>query len=132
MRSFRSRTFLAAGAFVSAVATAWSLFLSIGLGLIPCELCWYQRILMYPLPLILAVAALEERPTVYRVVLPLSTLGAAVAMYHSYLQRTTTVCDFAGDCAAVVYTVGPFSTPNLSLVAFVSVTVLVAAAAVDC
>lgn len=130
MPSVRSRTFLAAGAVVSTVATVWSLFLSFGLGLVPCELCWYQRILMYPLSLVLAVAAWERRVTVYRVALPLSVFGTAIAAYHSYLQRTTAVCDFAGECAAIVYTVGPLSTPNLALLTFVSVAVFVVAAAV--
>jgi disulfide bond formation protein DsbB len=109
------------------VATAGSLYLSLGLGLAPCELCWYQRILMYPLVVVLGVAAAERRAGVWKTVLPLSVFGTGVAAYHSYLQATTVACGFAGDCAAVLWRapVVGLTVPNLSLVAFVLVTGLV-------
>jgi disulfide bond formation protein DsbB len=48
---------LALAALVAAVATAGSLYLSEGAHLVPCRLCWYQRTMMYPLAVILVVAA---------------------------------------------------------------------------
>jgi len=119
---------LALAALVAAAATAGSLYLSLGLGLVPCELCWYQRILMYPLVVVLGVAAAERRPGVRRTALPLSVLGTGVAAYHSALQATTTSCGFAGECAAVLWRapVVGLTVPNLSLVAFALVTGLVA------
>jgi disulfide bond formation protein DsbB len=122
---------LSLATLVAAVATAGSLYLSLGLGLAPCELCWYQRILMYPLAVVLGVAAAERRAGVWRTVLPLSVLGTGVAAYHSYLQVTTVSCGFAGDCAAVLWRVPVlgWTVPNLSLVAFVLVTGLVAGTA---
>lgn len=115
---------LAAGAVVALVATAGSLFLSEVWGLVPCALCWYQRILMYPLVVVLGVAAYERRPGVYRTVLPLSASGVAVAAYHSWLQTGTGACGFGGGCGAVQYRLEPLglTVPNLALIAFLLVT----------
>lgn len=121
---------LAVGTLVAAVATTGSLYLSVGLGLVPCELCWYQRILMYPLVVVLGVALVERRPGVYRTVLPLSTLGTALAAYHSWLQLSAGArCSFGG-CAAVQLRVVGLTVPNLSLVAFLGVTAAAAGLAV--
>jgi disulfide bond formation protein DsbB len=121
------RTLLALTTVVAAVATAGSLYFSLGLGLVPCELCWYQRILMYPLVVVLGVAAVEDRPGVWRTVLPLSIGGLAVSAYHSYLQAASVACGIgAGGCAVVQWRaplVG-LSIPNLSLAAFLLVTVV--------
>lgn len=121
---------LALATLVATVATAGSLYLSLGLGLTPCELCWYQRILMYPLVVVLGVAVAERRPDVWRTVLPLSVLGAGTATYHSYLQVTAVSCGFAGECAAILWRapIVGLTVPNLSLVAFTLVTGLVAVA----
>ncbi len=53
---------MAALTVVAGVATAGSLYFSEVLGLVLCDLCWYQRILMYPLVVVLGVAAWENRP----------------------------------------------------------------------
>jgi len=118
------RHLLAFGGFVALVATAGSLYLSLGLGLVPCELCWYQRILMYPLVVVFGVALVEHRATVYRTVLPLSVSGAAVAAYHSWLQVAGSglQCGVGGGCGAVLLRVAGLTIPNLSLVAVVLVT----------
>lgn len=125
------RAALVPATLVAGVATAGSLYLSLGLGLVPCELCWYQRILMYPLVVVLGVAAAEHRTGVWRTVLPLSVPGIGVAAYHSYLQVASVSCGFAGACAAVLWRapVVDLTVPNLSLVAFVLVTGLAAAPA---
>lgn len=117
----RARIALVAGTVVAAVATAGSLWLSLGLGLTPCRLCWYQRILLYPLVVVLGVAAFEDRPGVLATAAPLAVAGAAVAAYHSWLQLTTTSCGFGTvSCAAVVWRspVVGLTVPNLSLAAF--------------
>lgn len=117
-----ARPILLAAALVAAVATAGSLFFSLGLGLVPCELCWYQRILMYPLVVVLGVAAMEDRPGVYRTVLPLSVLGGSISAYHSYLQVAMTSCGFSGSCAVVQLRLLGLSIPNMALVAFALIT----------
>ncbi|WP_436909448.1 disulfide bond formation protein B [Halosimplex marinum] len=124
--SLDARYPLAAGTLVALAATAGSLYLSEGLGLVPCELCWYQRILMYPLVVVFGVALVERRPGVARTVLPLSTLGTALAAYHSWLQIAGGGrCAFGG-CATVQLRVVGLTIPNLSLVAFALVTTVVA------
>lgn len=119
------RHLVAFGALVAAVATAGSLYLSLGMGLIPCELCWYQRILMYPLVVVFGVAVVEGRSAVYRTVLPLSILGASIAAYHSWLQIAGSglQCGVGGGCGAVLLRVFGLTIPNLSLIAFLLVTV---------
>jgi disulfide bond formation protein DsbB len=123
----RTRFWLAAGTLVAMVATAGSLWFSLGLGLIPCELCWYQRILMYPLVVVLGIAMIENRPGAWRTVLPLAIPGGIIAAYHSMLQVTTTSCSFSGSCALVQWQtpVIGFSIPNLSLLGFLFVTIAV-------
>lgn len=123
----RPRILVGAATVVAVVATAGSLFFSLGLGLTPCELCWYQRVLMYPLVVVLGVAALDGDERVWRTALPLSTLGTVVAAYHSYLQVNPDiggVCGVGGGCAAVLYPMagGLLTIPRLSLVAFLLVT----------
>jgi disulfide bond formation protein DsbB len=123
----RTRSLLALATLVAAVGTLGSLYFSVGLGLVPCELCWYQRILLYPLTVVLGVATLEDRPRVARTVLPLSGLGIAVAAYHVLLQlrpAMESTCSVGGGCSAVLYPMagGLLTIPRLSLTAFVLVT----------
>lgn len=113
-----TRLLLGFGTLVALVATAGSLYLSLGLGLIPCELCWYQRILMYPLVVVLGVAAIEGRASVYRTAVPLAALGGMVAAYHSYVQLYPDASQCTVGCTTVQYTVFGLTIPNLSLTAF--------------
>lgn len=126
MQPDRAQTLLGAATLVAAIATIGSLWFSLGLGLVPCELCWYQRILMYPQVVILGVATIETRPGVWRTAVPLSALGVAIAAYHSVLQVTVSTCTFEGSCAVVQWQspILGLSIPNLSLIAFVLVTAL--------
>jgi len=121
----RSRPLLAVATVVAGIATAGSLYLSLGLGLVPCELCWYQRILMYPLVVVLGVATYDRRLRVYRTVLPLSVLGSVVAAYHSWLQLAGASggCSIGG-CNAIQFRVLGLSIPNLALLAFLTISVL--------
>ena len=131
LATLEGRFWLAFGTVVAAVATIGSLWFSLGLGLRPCELCWYQRILMYPLVVVLGVATVERRVTVYRTVVPLSVPGLLIAVYHSFLQATTTSCGFSGSCAVVQWRLPilQFTIPNLSITAFLLITITVFAGA---
>lgn len=128
-----SRTLLAACTVVAAVATAGSLYFSEVMGLFPCDLCWVQRIGMYPLVVVLGVAAYENRAEVWRTVLPLSIGGGFVSAYHSYLQSTpTSACTVGGGCESVQYELfGVLSIPNLAFIAFILITIGVVGAAVQ-
>jgi len=74
------------GAWVIAlVATAGSLFFSEVMHLPPCVLCWYQRIAMYPLVVVVGVGILGRDPGFKRYALPLCLGGLAVSVYHNLL-----------------------------------------------
>jgi disulfide bond formation protein DsbB len=69
----------------AAVSTLGSLFFSEVLGYPPCVLCWYQRICMYPLVLILGIGFLKEDEGSVRYALPVSIIGWVIAVYHNLL-----------------------------------------------
>ena len=72
---------------VSGTATAGSLFFSEVANFVPCELCWYQRICMYPLALLTLLAALANDYRVARYLLPLPVIGAGVSFYHLLVEN---------------------------------------------
>ncbi len=71
--------------FVSLVAMFGSLFFSEVMKLPPCVLCWYQRILMYPLVLILAVGWLLKDRNLFWYAFPLAIGGWLISIYHNLL-----------------------------------------------
>ncbi len=74
------------GFVVAAIATGGSLFYSEIAGFIPCELCWYQRICMYPLSILLLLFAWNGENRAARFLLPLPVVGAGVSIYHMLIQ----------------------------------------------
>lgn len=110
---------------IAIIAMTGSLYFSQIVGLTPCVLCWYQRIAMYPLVIVLALALWRQEETVIaRYVLPLALLGGAIALFHWLLQLGI-IPDAAAPCSAGVscttrfIVFGGFVTiPLLSLVAF--------------
>jgi len=128
------RRLLVGCTLVAVVATGGSLYFSEIAGLSPCPLCWYQRILMYPLVVILSVAALEARSAVWKTGLPLSVIGIGVSGYHTVLQLTPTVqCSAGIGCGAIQWQgLGIFTIPRLALLAFCLITAgLIAVAVLD-
>jgi disulfide bond formation protein DsbB len=71
-----------AGFVVAAVATGGSLFYSQIVGFQPCELCWFQRICMYPLSILLLILAWHGDNRAARYLLPLPVVGAGISIYH--------------------------------------------------
>ncbi len=108
----------------SVLAVIGSLFYSEGIGYTPCELCWYQRILMYPLIIIYGAALLKKDINIAFSGIILSGLGLIVAIYHYSLQKVTFLQSTGGFCGEVPCTVqyvnyaGFITIPFLSLVAF--------------
>ena len=115
---------------VAVVATAGSLYFSEVRLFVPCTLCWYQRILMYPLVIVLGLAAFHRSTVVVPYVLPLSVLGAGVALFHYLEQKVPgfgapAMCRSGVPCSLEYINVLGFVTiPFLALVAFVLITVL--------
>jgi disulfide bond formation protein DsbB len=115
---------------VAATATAGSLYLSEVARLEPCVLCWYQRIAMYPLVLLLGMAAVRRDASIRPYVLALAAIGALISTYHVAVQRLPGLpsgsCSLAAPCSAIQVEVFGFITiPVLALVAFLTVIVLV-------
>lgn len=75
------------GAFVvTAIATGGSLFYSQVAHFVPCELCWFQRICMYPLSIFTLLIAVRGDNRAARYLLPLPIVGAGVSIYHMLIQ----------------------------------------------
>ncbi len=113
-----------------ATSTLASLFFSEVMELPPCSLCWYQRVFMFPLALVLFMCLFPFDPKVVRYALPLSAAGTLVALYQVLLQagiipESAAPCSQGVSCADVDLLVfGIVSIPMLSLFAFGAVTAL--------
>jgi len=71
---------------VSALAVLGSLVYSEIFNFIPCPLCWWQRVFMFPLPILLAVALYKSHTAVYSYIYALSGIGFAISLYQIILQ----------------------------------------------
>jgi disulfide bond formation protein DsbB len=113
---------------VAAIATGGSLFFSEIAHFPPCELCWYQRICMYPLSGILLLVALANDHRVTRYLLPLPIAGAGVAVYHLLVENGVVEQDQSclisapGGCATKwIEEFGYVTIPTLALSGFLLV-----------
>lgn len=70
---------------IALVATVGSLFFSEVMLLPPCVLCWYQRIAMYPLVLIIGSGIIMRDNRMRGYALPVCLIGLAVSIYHNLL-----------------------------------------------
>ena len=118
---------------VAAVGTAGSLFFSEVMGLPPCVLCWYQRICLFPLVVILARALFPFDSGVVRYALPVAALGWLTAAYHNLVYlgvvpESLQPCSRGVSCSEeLVEWFGFLSIPLLSLLSFTLITVLLIA-----
>lgn len=109
---------------VAVVATCGSLFFSEVMGFPPCVLCWYQRICMYPMILILGAAFLSDDRGHFRYSFPLVVTGLFIAIYHNLLYyniipESVTPCRAGISCTTVFFEwLGFLTIPSLSLIAF--------------
>lgn len=120
---------------VAGLATLGSLYFSEVAHFEPCRLCWYQRIAMYPLVIILGIAAWRGDARVRRYVIPLAAIGALIAAYHYALEwlpwLDSGVCSASTPCTLVWFReFGFVSLPYLALSAFFFILALVALAPV--
>lgn len=72
---------------VAVAATLGSLYYSEVAHFEPCRFCWYQRIFMYPMAVILVLAAVRRDREIWRYAMPLALIGLSVSLYHYQLQR---------------------------------------------
>lgn len=108
---------------VSVVATLGSLYLSEVVHFVPCSLCWFQRIFMYPLVWLLGVASAKRNGGFAIYALPLVGIGAAVSGYHIYIQEMPSravgvACGPTSCVTDVLNAFGFLTVPMLALTAF--------------
>jgi disulfide bond formation protein DsbB len=123
---------------VSAIATGGSLFFSEVAHYVPCELCWFQRIFMYPLSIVTLLAAIWSDHRVARYLLPLPVIGAGFSIYHVLIERgvvtqsQTCLVSAPGGCATKwIDEFGYVTIPVLALTAFALVFSFLLFAALD-
>ena len=110
---------------VASIATGGSLFFSEIAHFVPCELCWYQRICMYPLSITTLLAALFDDPRAARYLLPLPVVGAGVSVYHLLVENgvvgESLTCRISAPGGCTVKWINEFgyvTIPTLALTAF--------------
>lgn len=114
---------------VATTATLGSLYFSEIAGFVPCTLCWYQRILMYPLTLITLVGIIEKDEYLPLYVLPLSIIGMGVSGYHVLVQKgmfsNAASCTVGVPCSlSYVNYLGFITIPVMAFTAFLLITVV--------
>jgi disulfide bond formation protein DsbB len=104
-----------------------SLYFSLVRGYEPCDLCWYQRICMYPLVLLFGTALLNKKDVV-SFALPLAAIGAMIASYHVFTIGASSIpsmCSGAVSCFDYhFFTFWYVNIPVMSLTAFILIIVL--------
>jgi disulfide bond formation protein DsbB len=114
------------------IATLGSLYLSEVLHFIPCTLCWYQRIFMYPLAIILGIAFYRNDKDIYRYTLPLSIIGMMISGYHILLQKVPylqqfEMCKTGVPCSKdYLNLLGFITIPMMAFTAFTMITICLA------
>ncbi|QWG42188.1 disulfide bond formation protein B (plasmid) [Bacillus mycoides] len=114
---------------VSFIATLGSLYFSEIMKFIPCTLCWYQRIFMYPLVLLLGVAIIKKDYSISRYSLIFGILGSSVSLYHYLIQKIVFFSERAVSCGRVPCTgeyinwLGFITIPFLALLGFVVISI---------
>jgi len=115
---------------IASAAALGALFFSEIMQLPPCTLCWYQRIFMFPLVLILPVGLFPFDPKVVRYALPLAVIGWLVAVFQMLLvagivPEKLEPCTQGVPCSeTVIEWFGFVTIPLLSVAAFASIIAL--------
>ena len=121
---------------IATLGTLGALFMSEIMGFEPCVLCWWQRIFMFPLVLILALGLFPLDPKVVRYALPLAAIGLLVAGFHVLLTmgiipESLAPCRQGIPCKAIqIEWFGFVTIPLLSFLAFLTVNGLLLASAI--
>ena len=125
--TLNGRWLLLSAWLMALVGTVGSLFFSEVMLYPPCVLCWYQRIALYPLVLIIGVGIATADRRVVKYALPLALAGLAIAVYHNllyygFVPESITPCTEGVPCNAVqIEMLGFITIPLMALGGFVSV-----------
>ncbi|PKI80251.1 disulfide bond formation protein B [Malaciobacter halophilus] len=115
---------------VALIATLGSLFFSEVMQFIPCSMCWYQRIFMYPLVIIFLVALLYPDDKLFKYSIGLVIVGWIIAFYHNLLMfgiipESVVPCVQGVPCSTeYINWFGFITIPLLSLFAYSTILIL--------
>ena len=111
--------------FLALLATSSSLYYSQIAGFAPCELCWFQRIFMYPLVIIFGLAMIKKDNKIVDYGLGLVTIGSLISLYHNYIYYTavsTGFCSIVAPCTEKYFTTFNYiSIPLMALTSFLMI-----------
>jgi disulfide bond formation protein DsbB len=122
--------FLFAAWVVALTSALAALFIGEVMGQIPCNLCWHQRVFMFPLAVILGIAAIRNDFGSRIYALPLAAIGGLIAGFHSLLYvgiipRAIEPCGAGPSCSSAAMTIlGGVPIPYLSVAAFLIIILL--------
>ena len=114
---------------VAAVAVAGSLYFSESAKFTPCKLCWFQRIAMYPLALLLLIAAIRRDHRIRLYAVPLAAIGGLISTYHYVIEWRPSLgsgaCDITAPCTVPWFRqFGFISLPLMALCGFAAIVAL--------
>jgi disulfide bond formation protein DsbB len=126
-RAFFQRYALWGSLIVAVIATGGSLYFSQALHFVPCELCWLQRIFMYPLMIILIVALITKTRDYRKYVIPMSIIGAIISAYHYSTQvlLVPSFCSIADPNACYRYPFISYGYITIPLMAFTAFIIII-------
>ncbi|MEP7112061.1 MAG: disulfide bond formation protein B [Ilumatobacteraceae bacterium] len=114
---------------IAAVAMAGSLYFSENANFVPCKLCWFQRIAMYPLALLLLIAAVRRDFAIRMYAVPLAVVGGAISTYHYLIEWRPSLgsgtCELTAPCTVPWFRqFGFISLPLMALCGFAAIIAL--------
>lgn len=113
---------------VSLVATLGSLYYSNIAGITPCELCWWQRIFIYPQVILLGLAWFKKEKQIINYSLALISVGTLISLYHNYIYyniQASSFCSVANPCTQqYILGLNYISLPLAALTALILMTLL--------
>ena len=116
------------GLIVSLTAVLGSLFYSNIVGFPPCNLCWWQRIFIYPQLVLFLVAVKTSDFKVFRYSVPLAVVASIISIYHMFVQmggNSILPCSATASCAKLyVYAFGYITIPSMALTISVAILLL--------
>jgi len=132
---FINKHFLVLGFLFSFIASFFPLVYSEIIHFLPCYLCWWQRVFMFPLVLMFGVALWDKDRKVMRYALPLLCVGTLISIYHNFFyyfgEQSSLPCDASGvSCYQHIVSEfgGYISIPMMALTAFFALLTLLAIA----
>lgn len=123
-------TFIYVAWLISVISIIGSLFFSFIMELPPCSLCWYQRISLFPLGIILAVGFFKNDKLVFLYSFPLALIGWGISIYHNLLYydlipEPITPCSGGVSCTEAQFELlGFISIPLMALLSLTGILIL--------